>query len=204
MLRGIWIAALLGILCMALYLPSITPADRYLDVIRSDDAAVRALWGGDSANRILARMLELHRPQAGLSSPPPKEVRSGVDAAVATTVAQVNERLFGNPYFRAIDAQLALATYRASLLMESWALVAVLLVVAGIDGLVLREVRARELVPHWAELFTLSLAIAIGLGGALAMWCFVPRTVEPTYAQLVLIALPLMLGRAVANYHSIR
>ena len=81
----------------------------------------RAL-GRCPALRILDRALGL-RARAREATPVPPtagaSAASGVDGAVAREMASVNQRLFGNSYFRAIDALVLLAAFRASAMIES-------------------------------------------------------------------------------------
>ena len=208
MVRIVWITALMAILCIVLYIPSASPPERFIEVLRAEYAVHREVWGPEVADRILRRMLDMQQGTPPLSEPPASAVQVGlqstVDAAVAAQVSQMSVRLFGNPYFRSIDSLFVLATYRLSAIIELMPLLSIFLAVVGIDGVVLRRVRAREFVAHSAELFGGSVIVAIVLGSAVAVSAFLPIRLHPMFATLCLLAMLLMLSRAIANYHVIR
>ena len=206
--RYVWIGAMLAILCIVLYMPSASPPERFIEVLRTEHVASREIWGPVVADRILRRMLDIQQGSPPLSEPPAPMVRVGqqpaVDAAMAAQMTQMSMRLFGNPYFRSIDSLFALATYRLSAIIELLPLLAIFLLVVGIDGFVLRQVRAKEFVAYSAENFGASLIIAILLGSLVAVCAFVPVRLHPMFFTLSLLAMLFALSRAIANYHVIR
>ena len=123
MVRIVWISALMAILCIVLYIPSASPPERFIEVLRAEHAAHREAWGQEVADRILRRMLDMQQGTPPLSEPPAQTVQAGqlsaMDAAMAAQVSQMSIRLFGNPYFRSIDSLFALATYRKRLAVAS-------------------------------------------------------------------------------------
>jgi len=207
MIRYVWIAALLAILCIVLYIPSAVPPDRFFEVLRAEHVVNRDVWGPAAADRILARMLELQQSATSLSEPPPPTVRVGdqpaVNAAMAQQVSQMSMRLFGNAYFRSIDALFALAAFRVSELVELISLVFVFCLVVITDGWVVRKVRAREFRAHSAETFSASVIAAIAAGSAVVVACFVPFQLNPMFFTLTLLGALFLLSRAIANYHAI-
>jgi Domain of unknown function (DUF4400) len=208
MLRYVWIGTMLAILCIVLYIPSASPPERFTEVLRAEHAVTRDLWGPAVADRILRRMLDIQQRSPPLSEPPAPMVhvgqQSAVDAAAAAQLTQMSHRLFGNPYFRSIDSLFALATYRLSAIIELLPLLLVFMLVVGIDGLVLRQVRAKEFVAHSAEMFASSVTAAIVLGGLVAVSAFLPMQLHPMFFTLSLLAMLFALSRAIANYHVIR
>jgi hypothetical protein len=210
MLRWVSIAAMLSILCIVLYIPSVVPPERILDVLRAEDSENRRVRGRDAADRILLRMLDMQQVTPPLSEPPQEAIhvdgRPGTAAAdaAATQMSQMNMRLFGNAYFRSIDSLFALASYRLSALMETLPVLVIFMAVAFIDGVALRAVRTRELVAHSAELFAASAVGAIMLVSVAVVSAFLPVTLHPLFATVLLLAVLLLLSRAIANYHSIR
>ena len=208
MVRYVWIGAMLAILCIVLYIPSASPPERFTDVLRAEHAASRDIWGPVVADRILKRMLDIQQGAPSMSEPPPHTVQVGqqasVDAAMAVQITQMNMRLFGNPYFRSIDSLFALAAYRLSAIIELLPLLAIFLLVVGVDGFVLRQVRAKEFVAHSAEMFGGSLIAAIMLGGMVAVSAFLPMRLHPMFFTLSQLAMLFALSRAIANYHVIR
>ncbi len=204
MVRIVWITALMAILCIVLYIPSASPPERFIEVLRAEYAIHREVWGPEVADRILGRMLDMQQGTPPLSEPPAATVQVGlqtaVDAAVAAQVSQMSVRLFGNPYFRSIDSLFALATYRLSAMIELMPLLSIFLGVVAIDGVVLRRVRAREFVAHSAEMFGGSVVVAIVLGSVVAVSAFLPIRLHPMFAILCLLAMLFLLSRAIANY----
>lgn len=208
MVRYVWIGSMLAILCIVLYIPSASPPERFTQVLRAEHAASRDIWGPVVADRILRRMLDMQQGTPSVSVPPPQTIQVGqqpsVDAAMAAQMTQMSMRLFGNPYFRSIDSLFALATYRLSAIIELLPLLAIFLLVVGVDGLVLRQVRAKEFVAHSAEMFGVSLIAAIVLGSMVAVAAFLPIRLHPMFVTLSLLGMLFALSRAVANYHVIR
>lgn len=208
MVRFVWIGAMLAILCIVLYIPSASPPERFTEVLRAEHAVNRDVWGPVVADRILRRMLDIQQATSPLSEPPAQTVQVGlqpaVDAAMATQMTQMSMRLFGNPYFRSIDSLFALATYRLSAIIELLPLLTIFLLVVGIDGFVLRQVRAKEFVAHSAEMFGGSLITAIVLGSMVAVSAFLPMRLPPMFVTLSLLGMLFALSRAIANYHVIR
>lgn len=208
MIRYVWITAMLAILCIVLYIPSAVPAERFLEVLRAEHAMNEHVWGEATAQRVLSRMLDMQQAGKQLSDPPAPAVQvaqnGAVDAAMAHQVSQMSARLFGNPYFRSIDSLFVLVTYRLSALVELLPLLSIFCLVAAVDGLVVRLVRAREFVPHSAEMFGGSVAGAIALGSAVVVACFLPLQMHPMFVTLCLLVMLFVLSRALANYHVIR
>ena len=208
MVRYVWIAALPAILCIVLYIPSASSPERFLEVLRAEHTIHRDVWGQEVAYRILGRMLDMQQGTPPLSEPPAPTVQVGhllaMDAAMAVQVSQMSVRLFGNPYFRSIGSLFALATYRLSAIIELIPLLSIFTGVVGIDGVVLRRVRAREFVAHSAEMFSGSVIVAIVLGSVVAVSAFLPIRMHPMFATLCLLAMLFVLSRAIANYHVIR
>jgi hypothetical protein len=210
MLRWVWIAAMLSILCILLYIPSVVPPERILDVLRAEDSENRRLRGTEVADKILMRMLDMQQVTPPLSQPPKESTNEAgpagttVDTAVANQVGQMSMRLFGNPYFRSIDSLFALASYRLSSLIEALPLLAIFMALTFVDGMAVRAVRDKELVPHSAELFAASVVGAILLGSVAVVSAFLPVVLHPLFATLCVIAMLVVLSRAVANYHAFR
>jgi len=207
MIRYVFIAAMLAILCAVLYIPSAVPPERFLDVLRDEHAVMRQTWGQEVADRVLTRMLDIQQagpavsaPVAPAASPQP----TAVDAAMTAQVGQMSTRLFANPYFRSIDALFALVAYRLSAALELVPLLGVFLVIVAIDGLVVRMVRSKEFIPHSAEMFGGSVVGGITLGSAVVVAWFLPYQLHPMLVAISLLCMLFVLSRAVANYHVMR
>ena len=207
MIRYVFIAAMLAILCIVLYIPSAVPPERFLDVLREEHAVMQRTWGPEIADRVLARMLDIQQATAAVSAPPPDGETSPatpVDAAMTIQIGQMSTRLFGNPYFRSIDSLFALVTYRLSAALELLPLLCTFLVVVAIDGLVIRMVRSKEFISHSAEMFGGSVVGGIALGSAVVVSWFLPYKLNPMLVVLALLAMLFVLSRAIANYHVMR
>jgi hypothetical protein len=208
MLRYVWIGSMLTILSIVLYIPSVVPPERFLEVLRAEHALNRSILGAATSDRILKRMLDMQEQTQSVSTPPPSTVniasQPAVDARMATQVTQMSTRLFANSYFRSIDTLFALATYRLSAFVENVPLLLVFLVIAAVDGFVVRAVRAREFVSQSAELFSASAMAAIVLFSAMVIAAFLPFSFHPTHVLAALLATLFIFSRAIANYHSVR
>ena len=212
MIRGVFIAAMLAILCIVLYVPSAVPPERFLDVLRVEHQVVERTWGPEVSQRVLGRMLDLQEANVAVSTPPslpgpgPVATRAPgtVDTVMTTQISQMTTRLFGNSYFRSIDALFALVTYRLAAVVELLPLLTTFLLVVLIDGFVVRTVRAREFLAHSAELFGASVVAGIALGSSVVIAWFLPYPLPPMAVILALLAMLFVLSRAVANYHVLR
>ena len=209
MIRIVFVGALALILCAVLYIPSTTSPERFIETIKMENAAHRAAWGDDAANRIMVRLLDLH--QGVVQEPPPAMSSSAAtlpagspQAAVTAQVGQMGARMFANSYFKSIEALMMLATYRACALIELLPLALLVLVVVAIDGFVVRVVRSREFVPHSAELFSASAACSILVGSLIMLSMFLPLSMPPMYITAAIVVMLFILSRAISNYHLIR
>jgi hypothetical protein len=207
MIRWVFIAALTSLLCIVLYIPSAVPAERFIEVLRAEHTVAEQVWGLEISTRILDRMIDLQQATPTISTPPAATVRHkagpDVNAAMVDQVNQTSQRLFGNPYFRSIDALFALVSYRLSTALELLPLLAAFLGVVCVDGLVIRQVRAKEFIAHSAEMFGISILGAIALSSIAVVVCFLPIPMHPMFMTLSLLVTLFVLSRAIANYHVI-
>jgi hypothetical protein len=203
-IRVVSIAALLGLLVLVLYLPSAHPPERFLAQIRSEHQAMEELWGEAPALRILDRALGL-QGVAREATPVPHtasaSTASGVDSAVAREMASVNQRLFGNSYFHAIDALVLLAAFRLSAMLEWLPWMSVFLAAAVADGAVTRVIKSKEFLHHDPERFALYASVAVVLSCAAFVLMVAPMDVPPLVSPAVLAALALLMGRSIAHFH---
>jgi len=204
-IRVVWTVSLLLLLILVLYLPSAHPPERFITQLSVEHERNRAFWGEEHALRILARMLELHADAKQASPIPdtlaPAASHSRVDSAAASQLSQMNARLFNNPYFKSIGAQLALATYRFSAFVEWLPYLSVFVLAAVLDGFIRRIVKSKEFLQHNPELFALhaSLVILIACGTVVAF--VLPVAVHPLLLALVPTSIGIFGSLAVANYH---
>ena len=194
MIRAVAVFALSAWLVLVLYLPSATPAERFLAVMREEHQAVAALWGWAPAEQILNRAARLQEatsnvtPIPSLVVAPPTEALPG---AVGQEMAAVNLRLFHNGYFRAVDALFLLAAYRLAALLQ-WlpALAPFGLACLG-DAWLQRQVRSRELRSGQPERFALLASASIALACATGLGLVWPGAISPLVwpAAATLVAL---------------
>ena len=205
MTRFVWIASLLAVLCIVLYLPSAVPAERFLQVLRAEHSVNSEVWGVAASNRVLSRMLDVQQVATSVSAPPAQSVQvaqqPGVNLAMANGVSQMSKRMFDNPYFRSIDSLLVLVSYRLSAVVEMLPVLAIFALICFVDGYVLRMVRAKEFVAHNAEIFGASGVLAIVVFCAVLLAMFLPFQFHPGFVFVALLAMLFVLSRAVANYH---
>ena len=204
MIRIVSIAALLCLLVLVLYLPSAHPPERFLAQIRSEHQAMEALWGETPALRILDRALVLQGTAREATPVPPTvsaSAASGVDGAVAREMASVNQRLFGNSYFRAIDALVLLAAFRLSAMLEWLPWMAAFVAAAMLDGAISRVIKSKEFLHHDPERFALYASMAITLSCAAVVAMVVPVHIHPMVSPAVLVTLALLSGRSFAHFH---
>ena len=176
--------------------------------IRAEYAAAADVWGPEHALRIMARMLDMQTAQAQVSElPTAMEAASAassvspVDAAMAGQIGQMGKRLFSNPYFKSIDALLALAMYRLSVWIESLPVLLIFGLLALADGLLMRVVRSKVFEQHNPEMFALHASTVI-LVSCLSVVAFVlPVFVHPYWLAAAPFVMGVCVNRAVANYH---
>ncbi len=204
MIRVIAITSLTLLLVFVLYLPAARPPERFLAQIRIEHDLHAALWGDAKAERIMENALAMNNVLSS-ASPVPTAAQApranGMARAVSGEMERVNQRFFGNSYFRAIDALLLLATYRLAALVE-WVPIQLFVILAILaDGILVRILRSKEFKSHDPEWFALHASAFIFLGCASIVAFTVPLTISP----MVLATMPVLgaffSGRVVANFH---
>ena len=207
MIRFVWIASLLAVMCIVLYLPSAVPPERFLQVLKAEHEVNERVWGTVASNRVLSRMLDMQQAAAPVSAPPPPTVQvaqqPAVNRAMADGVSQMSKRMFDNPYFRSIDALFMLVCYRLSAMVEMLPILIVFALICFVDGYVIRLVRAKEFVAHNAEVYGISGILAVLVFCGVVLASFLPVEFHPGFVLVALLAMLFTLSRAVANYHVI-
>ena len=204
MIRIVSIAALLCLLVLVLYLPSAHPPERFLAQIRTEHQAMEEIWGETPALRILDRALGLQGAARESTPIPPtagESAASGVDGAVAREMASVNQRLFGNSYFRAIDALVLLAAFRLSAMLEWLPWMAAFLAAAVADGAISRVIKSKEFLHHDPEVFALAVSAAIVLACTAAVTFVLPTTLHPLTLPAVIVAIAILAAAALSSFH---
>ena len=128
-------------------------------------------------------------------------VLDAVDGAVAREMASVNQRLFGNSYFRAIDALVLLAAFRLSAMLEWLPWMAAFVAAAMLDGAISRVIKSKEFLHHDPERFALYASVSILLACAAVVALVLPVGVHPLVSPGVVATLAVLWGRSVAHFH---
>lgn len=206
MIRLVAIASLPTLLLLVLYLPSAHPPERFMQQVRLEHMRSGEVWGPETGDRIMERMLSM-QAQALAVSPVPTAASAPqpgqVDHAVGREMAQVNQRLFNSPYFRSIDALLVLAAYRFSALLEWLPKCAVLALALFIDAFMERAIKAKEFRQHNPEMFALYASMAIFLVCACMLGMVWPWTAHPAAWAAVPVLVALLASRAVTHFHRV-
>lgn len=204
MIRVITVAALTLLLVFVLYLPAANPPERFLTQIRSEHTINASFWGAVRAERILERALAMNQALSAASPVPNAAQAPQTDRmaqAVAQEMALVNQRFFGNAYFRSIDALLLLGTFRLAALFEWLPVQAFIVLAIVIDGLIVRVLRSKEFKPHDPEWFALHASAFVLLACTSVLAFVVPMTIAPTVLAAIPVAGMFFLSRVIANFH---
>lgn len=204
MIRAVAVVSLLLLLVLVLYVPSAHPPERFLEQLRSEHEAAVEFWGAGAAYRMLDRAMQMQADAAEASPVPalrdlPKT--SSINGAVASEMASVNQRLFHNRYFRSVDALLMLASYRLSSLLEWLPWLLPMMLAAGTDGALVRAIRAKEFLQHDPEMFAVWCCLLIVTACVTVVALVLPLPLHPVAVASAPIAMALLLGRAIANFH---
>lgn len=200
MMRALAIAAILAMALAVLYFPSQHSAAEYAELVAQEHLSAKQFWGPARARAMLARAL-LHDPRRPAAPELAAPTRPPAAAAVAAAMSRAANGLYHNRYMDAVDAVLFLATWRAMALRELGALLAVLALVAVVDGMLERRRKSQMFGWHDPEVFGLCLLLGLFLLCATLLLLVVPVALPPwLLPALALTALPL-LRWAVANYH---
>ena len=116
-------------------------------------------------------------------------------------MARVNARLFNNSYFRAIDALLALASYRLATLAQ-WCIPSGVIILALLaDGMLIRALKAKELRHHSPELFAVFTSLVIVTLCACTLALVWPWSLPSVAWAAVPSGVAWFLAQAIAQFH---
>lgn len=206
MIRIVFIGTMIAFLGVLFTLPSVFPADRFVQQIRVEHELNSEYWGEGQAVRALAMTFAWRgeeRVETGAPMAPGARVATGpMDVFARARVDDVRVRLFRNQYMSSIDAMMTLLIYRACCLLLVLPVLVVFMSACMADGLVVRWVRSRELRPPNPEVYASFGALGVlVLCGSLIVFLF-PLTLHP----IALLMSPMLIGgfssAAVANYHA--
>ena len=204
MIRAVAVVSLLALLVLVLYVPAAHPPERFLAQLRAEHAAAAAYWGGDPATRMLNRALTMQETMAEVTPiPATKDAPSpaGVNGAVSREMSSVNQRLFNNAYFRAVDTLLLLASYRFAALLEWLPELMAFVLAALLDGGFARLIKAKEFLQHDPEMFALYASLGIISLCATVIGFVLPVTLHPLLLPCVPLVVGVLAGRAVGCFH---
>jgi len=192
-----------ALLALFLALPAMLTSPAVVEMILREDAANAAYLGEAAETEILARARAWlgHAGEAGTRlappSPPPGD-------PLSQRLGKIGDGLSETPYFVGLRALGRLAVYRAAAVLE-WVLVLLPFVAASlVDGVVMRTVKARTLVPSSPVVYGIGLwGSAASLAGLLIV-LVIPVSLHPLALAALLVLLGLSLGAAAANFHRLR
>jgi hypothetical protein len=199
MLRFIALFALFIVFAIGIYLPSRVPAENFIQLMREEHAQATELWGEDVADRVLLRALSMQQAVASANPPPSEPTTAG-----GKLFGRVTGRFFSNQYFESMWALFAMISFRICSVLELGPLLIAFLVVASLDGWVVRKVRSKEITAPSAERFAASLAAGLLLLSAVVVAWLLPLKEHPMVILSALLAMQFALSRALANYHLLR
>ncbi len=190
---------LCALLVYTLYLPSVHAPGRFLAQLRLEHERNVTFWGADPANRILARALALYGQREELApaafAAPPAAAVTAANAALEAHMAEVVQRLFHNRYAQGFDALVLLASYRLAVLTQWLPWVTSFVLLACVDGYLVRLIRSREFLEHSPIGFALCVIGATLALSLLLLLLVIPAAVDP----LALCGAPLALGGLIAR-----
>ncbi len=204
MIRAVAVISLVSLLVLVLYLPSANPPERFVGQLRAEHQITAKFWGAAPALRILNRALSAQdsarkaTPAPSAADAPPVDA---VNAAAAREMANVNQRLFNNAYFRSIDALVLLAAYRLATVMEWLPWLLAFAVAALVDGYVVRLIKAKEFRQHDPEMFALFACAAIVTACATVVGFVLPVSLHPLVMPCVPLVVSVLGSRAVGSFH---
>ena len=204
MIRVVVIACLLSLLGLVLYLPAAFPAEHFLLQLKVEHSTLTRLLGDRAAWEVLSRSLSWH--ESGRNVPPllpatsaPTDL-SPVPNAVASELASVNRRLFGNAYFRSVEALTALAAFRLSTLLEWLPWLTAFAIAALVDGRCDGLVKSKEFRRHDPEIFAMFVTCALLTTAVVAVAILLPHPFHPGSLPLAMAGVLAMAARSLAHF----
>ena len=206
MLRILTGIALLSIVVVALYLPSQFPAHRFYDQLRAEHTTNEQFWGDDHADAILERALALDAKVVNAPAtvaPAVAVARQAADPLSRTNLqlTQLKERFVSSSYVQGLRATLLLAEYRLSALIQWFPAMLIFVVVAILDGLVVRLVSSYEFGDHSPVKFGAFGFALVGFVWLVAVSFMWPTAIHPVFYGVVPVVLAVLLATVVANFH---
>lgn len=203
MIRFLSLTLLIALAVLVFYVPTMFPAQRYVDQLRIEEGLNQVLWSETHATRILSRTRNIRAwwKLTNFSAALQGSSRNPADTSAANEMAGFNERISNSPYFLSIDALLALATYRLSALTEWTTTLLVFAVAVLFDGYLLRIVKSREFLQHDPEMFALHAGAAIIAACATVVALVLPLTLHPLLLACAPLSISIFTSRALSQFH---
>ena len=204
MIRAVAVLSLLTVLVLVLYIPSANPPERFLAQLHAEHEIAAVYWGVEPAARMLERAVSMQETAATVTPiPAAKDApsTSNVNGVVSREMSAVNQRLFNNTYFRAVDALLLLASYRLSTLLEWLPWLAVFALASVVDGGLARLIKAKEFLQHDPEMFALYASLGIVILCATVIGFVLPVSLHPLLLPCVPLVVGVLAGLAVGCFH---
>lgn len=200
-IRIVAVTALTALLVLVLYLPAQVAPERFVQTVRTEHTLNARFWGDALALRLLGRAMSWQALAHQVTPAEPRlQVAATADVAVQSAVAALGERLAANAYFRNLRLLWLLASYRASVLLQCWQVLALLAGTMVVDGLVGRSLRQKEFVEHNPEMFACAVCLLILLLCALVVAFVLPLTLPSMLTPTVCVLTCGFLRLAIANY----
>jgi hypothetical protein len=194
---------LLAVVAAFLALPTAVSPASIADIIRTEDELNASLLGESSGRAILARAMawlgDLTEAGHGVvrPEPPPGDTLSA-------RLAVISEGVLDTPYFVRLRALGRLAAYRLASVLEWLLLGAPLLAAAVLDGVVMRSVKARTLVPASPVLFGFGVHGSIVVCAVALLVLVIPTAVHPLVVAGLVVVLAATWRLSASNFHRLR
>ncbi|HQR19503.1 MAG TPA: DUF4400 domain-containing protein [Burkholderiaceae bacterium] len=206
MLRILSGVALLSIIVIALYLPSQFPARTFYEQLRAEHETNERFWGDAHADAILDRALAIDEkvvkapdavaPAVVIPRPPTDPL-----SRTNLKLTEMRERFISSSYVQGLRATLLLAEYRVSALLQWGPAVLMFMVLAVLDGLVVRLVSSCEFGDYSPVKFGAFGFALIGFLWLVVVSFMLPTAVHPLFYGIAPVLLAILMSTVVANVH---
>ncbi len=208
MLRALLALAAGLVALLFLYAPANHSRDYFLRLLEQEHFDNAAMWGQAHAGRTLQRMLWLvgettrNRLPGGLGKPRDDMAgaQAGVGVAGRGADVEIMRRVQQSEYVQAMDGLFVLSMYRLAALVELVPWLFPLLLAAVADGAFERARRRSEFVAQSPGMYGLFLAGLILTAASIPLLCSWPARIDPLVEAVVLVAMFMLTGGAIARF----
>ncbi len=198
MIRATFIASLVTLLMLVLYLPSVYSAEYLVGQVRRDHQQAVQAWGGEVAAQLLEFALQTQDATQSVGSPG-EMVPQASQPAIA--LSDIHDRVFGSSYAQSIKALTMLAAFRLAAMLQGWPWVMLVAGMALIDAQIRRHVKTKQFEGHDPEHFAAYLVGCSLLTCAAMMAVVMPMNFLPILWPCLLAIVLFGLTRAWASFH---